>query len=61
VLVDLPTDIKQKYAVKKKRNKTLEGTKKQPEKQDKPYVTSILFYFILFYIFLVSIVQRQVT
>ena len=46
MLVDLPTDIKQKYAFKKKRNKPFEGTKKQQEKQNKTSI--ILLYFTQF-------------
>jgi len=49
VLVDLLADMKQKYIFNKKRNKTFEGTKKQPEKQDKPSI-NVLFFTTLLYV-----------
>jgi len=57
VLVDLPTDMKQKYTFNKKRNKTFEGAKKQPEKQDKPSINILYFPNSLY----VSITHRQAT
>jgi hypothetical protein len=43
VLADLPTYVKQKYTFKEESNKTFEETKKQSEKQDKPFINLLYF------------------